>query len=104
MNLSTVDNAIDLFYAICHKNHKKCYFFTDTGKLKSVPLSTFDFCAEFVICKNWHLHIPKTKLVVSENEGLHSGRDPNTNTRYANECKDKVHSKQSDMNRQEFTT
>ena len=37
------------------------------------------------------------------NESLHSGRDT-PNIRYPNEGKDKDHSKQSDINRHQFTT
>ena len=79
------DNAIDLSYVVCHENHNKYYFFTDTGELKSAPFSTFPICTKVIICKDKHLHIPMLKL-----EG--SRRDT-PNIRYANEDKDKVHSK-----------
>ena len=45
------NNTIDLSYVIYHENHNKCYFFTDTGELKSAPLSTFSFSTKFVVCK-----------------------------------------------------
>ena len=93
-------NAIDLSYLIYHKHHNKCYFFTDTGKLNSAPLSTFPFKTKFVICKDRHLHITKHKLEVSEHESLHNGRDT-PNIRYANESKGKIHSRQCKTNRQE---
>ena len=94
----------DLSSVIYHENkHNKCYFFTDTGELMSAPLSTFPFRTKIVICKDRHLHIPKPKLEVAKNESLHSRTDT-PNISYVNEGKDKVHSKQSDMNRQEYQT
>ena len=50
-----------------------------------------------------HLHIPYHKLNISEKESFHSRRET-PNIRYTNDGKDKVHSKQSDTNRQESTT
>ena len=100
--VNSPDNAIDLTYVIYHENHNKCCSFTGTGELKSEPLSIFPFSTKFVTCKGRHLHIPKPSLEVSKNESLYSGRDI-PNIRYANEIKDKGHSKQSDVNRQEYT-
>ena len=63
--------AIDLTYVICHENHNKYYFFTDTSELKSIPLSTFP-STKCVICKDRHLHVPKNKLKISEDESINT--------------------------------
>ena len=64
--------------------------FTDTGALKSAPLSNFPFKTKCVICKDRYLHIPKPKLEVSENKKPIVGEDTPT-IRYANKGKDNVH-------------
>ena len=70
--------------------------------MKSVPPSNFPFSTKFVICKDRHLHIPKPKVGISEVESLNSGINT-PHIRSVNEDKDKVHSKQCEKIRQEFT-
>ena len=53
---------IYLSYVTYTKNQNKYHFFTDIGKLKLEPLSTFSFCNKFVIGKDRDPHIPKPKL------------------------------------------
>ena len=53
------------------------------------------------MCKDRHVHIPKPKVEISEDNSLNSGiKKPNRGS--ANEVKDRVHSKQSDINRQKL--
>ena len=74
------------------------YFITYTDKLKSASLSNFPLSTKFLICNDWHLHIPKPKLEVSKNESLHNGIDT-PKIRCVNEGKVKVDSKQSEADR-----
>ena len=94
---------IDLPYVIYHENHNKFYFFTDTSELKLAPLSTFLFCTELLLCKDRHLHVPKNKVQISEDEGLNS-RINIPDIRNVNEGKDRYSSKQSETNRQKPKT
>ena len=63
---------IDLSYVIYHENHDQCYYITYFSELKSAPFLTFPFSTIFVICKERSLHIPKSKIEISEDESLNS--------------------------------
>ena len=63
---------IDLTYVIYHENHSKCYFFTDMSGLKLAPFLLF-LLVQNVVGKDMHLHSPKNKVEISENENINSG-------------------------------
>ena len=81
--------GIDLSSVIYHENHIKCYYFTDTGELKSEHLVTFCFDAKFILCRGLHIlkyrmhnckeetHPQNHKMKVSTSVHATNGSDEN---------------------------
>ena len=63
---------IALPYAIYHENHDKCFLFTHISKLKSASISALPSSTKFVICKDIHLHVPKTSGYECINSGINT--------------------------------